>query len=73
MDALHCVASHGHRRFNRAAGLHRLPRRYTRLLVLRERGARQHSIAIDFQELGLEVDERYRSLGLLQVCSRHDT
>ncbi len=39
MDALHCAASHGHWRFNSASCLHRLPRRYTRLIVvLRVRG-----------------------------------
>jgi hypothetical protein len=39
---LHCAASHGHWRFSRATCLHRLPRRYTRLIVLlkiRGRGA----------------------------------
>ncbi len=30
MDVLHCAASHGHWRFNRATCLHRLPRRYIR-------------------------------------------
>ena len=34
MDVLHCAASHGHWRFSRATCLHRLPRRYTRLIVL---------------------------------------
>jgi hypothetical protein len=42
MDVLHCAASHGHWRFSRAKCLYRLPKRYTRLIVLlktRGRGA----------------------------------
>ncbi len=39
------AASHGHWRFNRATCLHRLPRRYTRLLVLLKiRGRRATAI-----------------------------
>jgi hypothetical protein len=41
MDVLHCAASHWHWRFSRATCLHRLPRRYTRLIVLlKVRGGR---------------------------------
>jgi hypothetical protein len=45
MDVLHCVASHGHWRFNRATCLHRLPRRYTRLIA-RAQGTGEGAIAM---------------------------
>ncbi len=52
MDALHCAASHGHWRFNRATCLHRLPRRYTRRIVLLQVKGRQYCHS-DYQDLGL--------------------
>ncbi len=46
MDALHCAASYGHWRFNRATCLHRLPRSPIVLLKVRGRGGNTISIAI---------------------------
>ncbi len=57
MDVLHCAASHVHWRFNRAPCLHRLPRRYTRLIVLLKVHCTGEGGISDYQDLGLGVDD----------------
>ncbi len=47
MDALHCAASHGHWHFNRATCLHRLPRRYTRLIAAQGPGEELQTGRVD--------------------------
>ncbi len=56
-DGHDCAASHGHWRFSRATCLHRLPRRYTRLIVLLKGGNS------DYQDVGLEVDDDDPTVG----------